>query len=217
MLENWKNCFKKLLNTDNDHLQADFALMSWEYPVLTDTTSLNEPITIHEIRFAMATTGKGKALGCDDIPLVVLQSEQCSRYLLTLFNCCFSTGNIPEIWSRRVFNLILKDPNSDSSNPLNYRDITITSAAYKLFCSILHSRLSNQLELNNGICEEQIGFRVGRSTDDHLSSLLLIVESRIKRKLNTFAVFIDFSKAYDGINRDLMWHKLSVLGVSGKC
>ena len=43
--------------------------MSGEYPVLTDTTSLNGPITIDEIRFAMATAGKGKALGCDDIPL----------------------------------------------------------------------------------------------------------------------------------------------------
>ena len=87
---------------------------------------------------------------------------------------------------------------------------------YKLFFSILHNRLSNQLELNNGICEEQNGFRVRRSTGDHLSSLLLIAESRIKRKLNTFAVFIDLSKAYDRINRDLLWHKLSVLGVYGK-
>ena len=87
----------------------------------------------------MATAGKGKALGCDDIPLKVLQSEQCSRYLLTLYNCCFSTGSIPEIWSRGIINPILKDPSSDSRNTLNYRGITITSAAYKLFCSILHS------------------------------------------------------------------------------
>ena len=128
----------------------------------------------------------------------------------------FFTGSIPETWSRGIINPILKDPSSDSCNPLNYRVITITSAAYKLFCSILHSRLSNQLELNNRICEEHNGFRVGRSTGDHLSSLSLIVESCIKRKLNTFGVFIDFSKAYDRVNRDLLWHKLSVLGVNGK-
>ena len=63
VLENWKNCFKRLLNPDNDHLQNNFAIMSGEYPVLTDTTSLNRPITIDEIRFAIATAGKGKALG----------------------------------------------------------------------------------------------------------------------------------------------------------
>ena len=71
------------------YLQNNFAIMSGEYPVLTDTTSLNGPITKDEIRSAMATARKGNALGCDDIPLEVLQSEQCSRYLLTLFNCCF--------------------------------------------------------------------------------------------------------------------------------
>ena len=122
--------------------------MSREYPVLTDTTSLNGPITIDEIRFAMATAGKGNALGCDDIPLEVLQSEQCSRYLLTLFNCCFFTSSIPEIWSRGIMNPILKDSSSDSCNPLNYRVITITSAAYKLFCSILYSRLLDRTSLN---------------------------------------------------------------------
>ena len=69
--------------------------------------SLNGPITIDEIRFTMATTEKRKALGCDDIPLEVLQSEQCSRYLLTLLNCCFSTGSILEICSRGIINPIL--------------------------------------------------------------------------------------------------------------
>ena len=70
--------------------------------------------------------------------------------------------------------------------------------------------------MNHGLCEEQNGFRIGRSTGDHLSSLSLTVETRLKRKLDSFAIFIDFSKAYDRINRDLLWHKLNVLGVDGK-
>ena len=155
-------------------------------------------------------------MGYDDIPIEVLQSEQCAEYLLSFFNCCFNSGSIPDIWSRGIINPILKDPNSDTRNPHNYRGITITSAVYKLFCSILNSRLSNLLEMNHGLCEEQNGFRIGRSTGDHLSSLSLTVETRMKRKLDSFAIFIDFSKAYDRINRDLLWHKLNVLGVDGK-
>ena len=85
---------------------------TYMYVVISHTMRLDE------IRFAMATAGKGKALGCDDIPLEVLQSEQCSRYLLTLYNCCFSKGSIPEIWSRGIINPILKDPSSDSRNTL---------------------------------------------------------------------------------------------------
>ena len=197
-------------------MQNDVPVMSGNYPVLVDTSTLNTAISAAEVRFALNTAKRGKAMGYDDIPIEVLQSEQCAEYLLNFFNCCFNSGSIPDIWSRGIINPILKDPNSDTRNPHNYRGITITSAVYKLFCSILNSRLSNLLEMNHGLCEEQNGFRIGRSTGDHLSSLSLTVETRLKRKLDSFAIFIDFSKAYDRINRDLLWHKLNVLGVDGK-
>ena len=47
-------------------------------------------------------------------------------------------------------------------------------------------------------------------------SLSLIIKSRIKRKKDTFATFIDFSKAYDRVNRSLLLHKLETLGLQGK-
>ena len=34
--------------------------------------------------------------------------------------------------------------------------------------------------------------------------------------MNTFATFIDFSKAYDRIDRTLLWHKLSNIRIGGK-
>ena len=34
--------------------------------------------------------------------------------------------------------------------------------------------------------------------------------------MNTFATFIDFSKAYDRIDRTLLWHKLSNIRIDGK-
>ena len=42
------------------------------------------------------------------------------------------------------------------------------------------------------------------------------VKSRIKLKKDTFASFIDFSKAYDRIDRSLLWLKLSRIGIDGK-
>ena len=44
----------------------------------------------------------------------------------------------------------------------------------------------------------------------------MIVESRIKLKTDTCASFIDFSKVYDRIDRSLLWHKLSRIGIDGK-
>ena len=46
-----------------------------------------------------------------------------------------------------------------------------------------------------------------------------MLDNRRKKKIGTFASFIDFSKAYecyDRINRELLWHKLSKMGISGR-
>ena len=145
----------------------------------------------------------------------VLDNNQCIYVLVTLFNTCFSSGTIPEIWSRGIINPI-KDTKKDHRDPFNYRGITITSATYKLYCSILNNRLYNWFEVNGGLCNEQTGFRAGRCTGDYLSSLTTIVETRIKKRQDTFAACIDFSKAYDRINRTLLWHKLLLMGVSNK-
>ena len=168
------------------------------------------------MRFALNSASKGKALGEDGVPLEVLLNEECTIYLTKLFNVCFGISAIPDIWSRGIINPIIKDVNGDHCEPLNYRGITISSAVYKIFCSILNRRLTRVIESCNGIGDEQNGFRAGRNTGDHLSTISLTIESRIKRKLDTYVTFIDFSKAYDRIDRSLLWHKLSKIGIDGR-
>ena len=41
-----------------------------------------------------------------------------------------------------------------------------------------------------------------------------MIESRLALKKNTFACFVDLSKAYDRINRDLLWKKLFAYGIN---
>ena len=216
VLNRWKTDFEQLLNSSQSVTEITPEPMSGVYPVICDTTTLNADITVDEVRFALVSAKKGKALGEDGIPIEMLHNDRCLAYLVNLFNVCFMDGYIPDAWSRGIICPIIKDTKKDHRDPLNYRGITITSATYKLFCSILNNRLTRALELNNVIADEQNGFRAGRSTGDHISSLSLIIESRIKRKKDTFATFIDFSKAYDRVNRSLLWHKLEALGVQGK-
>ena len=83
-----------------------------------------------------------------------------------------------------------------------------------MYCSILNHRLSHWIESNNILCDEQNSFRPGRCTIDHVGSLTSIIETRMKKKSDTFVAFIDLSKAYDCINRQLLWFKLSRLGIS---
>ncbi len=87
---------------------------------------------------------------------------------------------------------------------------------YKVYCGVLNSRLVTWAEVNQLLCGEQNGFRRNRSTVDHLSSLTSIIETRKLQKKDTFTAFVDFSKAYDRIDKSLLWEKLSGMGLSSK-
>ena len=100
-------------------------------------------------------------------------------------------------------------------DPLSYRGITLTSAVYKLFYTILNNRLSKWENEHSVLADNQNGFRKHRSTTDHVISLTSIIETRKLYKKNTFVAFIDFTKAYDSINRGILFTKLSDLGISG--
>ena len=54
----------------------------------------------------------------------------------------------------------------------------------------------------------------GRNTVDHIRSLTSITETR-KLKQSTSFGRIDFRRAYDSIDMDIMFQKLADLGISG--
>ena len=85
-----------------------------------------------------------------------------------------------------------------------------------MYCSVLNRRLSSWAKQNEIIVDEQNGCRKSRSTTDHILSLTSIIDTRKKSKKLTFCAFIDFKKAYDTIDRNLLWKRLSDIGVSGK-
>ena len=84
---------------------------------------------------------------------------------------------------------------------------------YKVFCN--NCRLSRWVELNHIISDEQYGFRARRSCAGQLLSLTFIVQARISAKKDTHAAFVDFSKAFDEIDRQKVSQKLNTIGVSG--
>lgn len=215
ILEHWKSSFESLLNNQSED---SLNLCDLPDPPVSniDTTPLNTWITVEEIRYALVKAGKGKALGNDRVPMEVLNNNTCVLYLSKLFNTCFDTGVVPSAWLYGIITPIPKNIKDDPREPLNYRGITVTSSVYKLYCSILYNRLMLWVESNVLLRDEQNGFRPGRSTIDHVGSVTNIVETRIKKKQNTYAAMIDFSKAYDKIDRELLWYKLKCMGISQK-
>lgn len=175
----------------------------------------NSEIRIDELKSAIKCLKVNKAVGLDELPAEILKCDKLLNVLLKLFNKCFSSGIIPDIWKQGIINPIPKSSTSYRRDPMNYLGITPTSSVYKLYSNVLNTRLSKWENDNSVLLDNQNGFKKNRSTIDHVISLTSIIETQKLHRKDTFTAFIDFRKAYDSINRNLLFGKLADLGISG--
>ena len=62
----------------------------------------------------------------------------------------------------------------------------------------------------------QYGFRKNRSTSDCIFILLATIRKAKRKKQTISLAFCDLAKAYDSVNRDLLYIKLRTVGFGGK-
>ena len=135
------------------------------------------------------------------------------QVLVDLFNMLYSTWYYPESWTTCIIVPIYKK--SDRKIPGNYRGITLTSTMSKLFTFILNKRFCDWLDNANTLSETQFAYRKGRNTTDEVFVLNSIVSLKVKLSIACCA-FIDFSKAFDLVARELLYRKLKNYGISKK-
>ena len=127
----------------------------------------------------------------------------------------FETVTLPEAWLEGIIKPIYKKK-GDPLQPENYRPITILSCFGKLFTAVLNLRLNKFLNDHDILEENQVGFRAGYSTCDHIFSLHALIEILKAKKQKLFCSFIDVSKAFDSVWRVGLWTKLLKNNINGK-
>ena len=63
---------------------------------------------------------------------------------------------------------------------------------------------------------EQAGFRAGHSTMDHVFLLHHVIDFYRQRGKQVYCAFVDYSKAFDLVNRSALWCKVLKEGISSK-
>ena len=182
-----------------------------------DNNILNTSITADEISKCILKLKNSKAPGSDHVLNEYIKStkEQFLPIYVRLFNIVLTTGIIPEKWVEGLIMPIYKNK-GDPLNPENYRPITLLSCLGKLFTAVLNERLSNYLDENIILLENQAGFRKNYSTSDHIFVLHSLFELLKLQKKKLFCAFVDFSKAFDSVWRVGLWNKLLKDEINGK-
>lgn len=182
-----------------------------------DNYILNGPITNEEIINAILNLKNGKTPGQDFILNEYLKASVdifLPAYNI-LFNTVLDTGTFPTEWNIGIISPIYKGK-GHRLDPMNYRPITLLSCIGKVFTSILNNRLTLFLEEYHIINEIQAGFRKEYSTMDHVLTLHLLLEYMKMKNKTIFCGFMDLRKAYDLINRAMLFQKLEMFHIKGK-
>ena len=67
--------------------------------------------------------------------------------------------------------------------------------------------------MNQELPDVQAGFRKGRGTRDQIANICWIIEKAREFKKNIYFCFIDYTKAFDYVDHNMLWKILQEMGI----
>lgn len=214
-LKNVNTINNHFVNNFQTHSQADADLLNF-----FSTSKFNESISFDfeyvtkDTVYETLLTFDSNATGVDGICLKFLLSS-CPHilpYVTHIINYCFETCTFPDLWKIATVTAVPKCNNPSTLNDL--RPISILCLLSKLAEKIMNNQLKLYLDLHNILPANQSGFR----KDFSCSTALLHVTDDILKATDegklTVLILLDFSKAFDRVNHELLLKILGYYGLS---
>ncbi|KAI3432851.1 hypothetical protein D9Q98_010434 [Chlorella vulgaris] len=183
-------------------------------PLSTASSELDSDISVADVHAALDKLSSSSAcLGPLKAVLIKAGRDALTPVLAALFNAVFRSGCFPPEWSLGAITPIHKK--GDTADPNNYRGITVGHILGKLYALAINTRLNTWLETQGLRARGQAGFRQGYRTVDNCFILRALAERARSRGVKLYLCAVDFEKAFDSVDRPLLWAALQRAGIGG--
>lgn len=169
-------------------------------------------VTMKRLLVAIKKQKKGKAPGRDEITAECIQNLPPKHIdaLLYLYNLMWELSYTPPSWQTAVTILLYKK--GDRMDIGNYRPITLLNSLFKTWERLLTTLLSETLG-GSSPPPNQFGSQKGTSAPIAILVLRALLRQAGATGQPVYAAQVDLNKAYNRVNRNLLWAKLLKMDV----
>ena len=192
----------------------DVALLEFVKSKSGNQSFVIPPITEAQMLDLINKIPSSKAIGCDGLSAKVLKlaASVLVHPLCRLMNHSISTGCIPSTWKTAQVTPLFKNGSREDTS--NYRPISVLPVLSKILERHVATSLCNHLHNYDLLYNLQSAFRPNHSTETALIKLTDELLFDMDNDRVTGLAFVDFRKAFDVINHELLLKKLSIYGAN---
>ena len=173
---------------------------------------LNNNITLEELDLVIKKLKTGRSPGLDLISAEFIKASAplIKPHLQQMYNYVLHSEVYPDSWAEGLRSALPKEGG-------DVRPITIVPMYAKIFEMIIDNRITF---INNAFRKQDIynrGFLKGSRTQDNIFILTGCIQKQLNLGNKLFVAFVDFKKAFNYVNHNILFFKLIKSGLKGKC